>query len=156
MYVCSIRSATDLIYQRYVAPDRAQAHYVAVGRIIIAGLLVVGYLLSVGTYDFLVVLVTLSGAGALQLMPAILGVCMPGRRSLSGAGVLAGILVGLLALYVTLVLIPHPLGMHGGVWSLLVNAAVAVGVSAVTRPPSDETIERIHGELERFVYGSEV
>ncbi|SVC17046.1 uncharacterized protein METZ01_LOCUS269900, partial [marine metagenome] len=66
------------IYQRYVAPDRAQAHYVAVGRIIIAGLLVVGYLLSVGTYDFLVVLVTLSGAGALQLMPAILGVCMPG------------------------------------------------------------------------------
>ncbi|SVE00231.1 uncharacterized protein METZ01_LOCUS453085 [marine metagenome] len=46
--------------------------------------------------------------------------------------------------------------MHGGVWSLLVNAAVAVGVSAVTRPPSDETIERIHGELERFVYGSEV
>ena len=144
------------IYQRYVAPDRAQAHYVAVGRIIIAGLLVVGYLLSVGTYDFLVVLVTLSGAGALQLMPAILGVCMPGRRSLSGAGVLAGILVGLLALYVTLVLIPHPLGMHGGVWSLLVNAAVAVGVSAVTRPPSDETIERIHGELERFVYGSEV
>ena len=144
------------IYQRYVAPDRAQAHYVAVGRIIIAGLLVVGYLLSVGTYDFLVVLVTLSGAGALQLMPAILGVCMPGRRSLSGAGVLAGILVGLLALYVTLVLMPHPLGMHGGVWSLLVNAAVAVGVSAVTRPPSDETIERIHGELERFVYGSEV
>ena len=144
------------IYQRYIAPDRAQAHYVAVGRIIIAGLLVVGYLLSVGTYDFLVVLVTLSGAGALQLMPAILGVCMPGRRSLSGAGVLAGILVGLLALYVTLVLIPHPLGMHGGVWSLLVNAAVAVGVSAVTRPPSDETIERIHGELERFVYGSEV
>ena len=144
------------IYQRYVAPDRAQAHYVAVGRVIIAGLLVVGYLLSVGTYDFLVVLVTLSGAGALQLMPAILGVCMPGRRSLSGAGVLAGILVGLLALYVTLVLMPHPLGMHGGVWSLLVNAAVAVGVSAVTRPPSDETIERIHGELERFVYGSEV
>ena len=144
------------IYQRYIAPDRAQAHYVAVGRIIIAGLLVVGYLLSVGTYDFLVVLVTLSGAGALQLMPAILGVCMPGRRSLSGAGVLAGILVGLLALYVTLVLIPHPLGMHGGVWSLLVNAAVAVGVSAVTRPPSDETIERIHGELERFMYGSEV
>ena len=144
------------IYQRYVAPDRAQAHYVAVGRIIIAGLLVVGYLLSVGTYDFLVVLVTLSGAGALQLMPAILGVCMPGRRSLSGAGVLTGILVGLLALYVTLVLIPHPLGMHGGVWSLLVNAAVAIGVSLVTRPPSDETVERIHGELERFVYGSEV
>jgi len=144
------------VYQRYVAPGRAQAHYIAVGRVIIAGLLVVGYLLSVGTYDFLVVLVTLSGAGALQLMPAILGVCMPGRRSLSGAGVLAGIVVGLLALYVTLVLIPHPLGMHGGVWSLFVNAVVAVGVSAVTRPPSDETVERIHGELERFIYGSEV
>jgi len=143
------------VYQRYVAPDRSQEHYVGVGRIIVGGLLIVGYLLSVRSYDSLVVLVTLSGAGALQLMPAILGVCFPGGRTLTGAGVVAGIGAGLVALYVTLVIVPHPLGMHGAMWSLLVNAAVALNVSAYTAPPSVETIERVHGELERFVYGSE-
>jgi SSS family solute:Na+ symporter len=141
------------VYQRYVAPSRSQEHYVAVGRVIVGALLVVGYLLSVRSYDFLVVLVTLSGAGALQLMPAILGVCFPGGRTLTGAGVVAGIAVGLMALYVTLVVVPHPMGMHGAIWSLLVNAAVAVNVSAVTEPPTAGTIERVHGAIERFVYG---
>ena len=143
------------VYQRYVAPDRSQAHYVGVGRWFIVGLLGVGYALSVRTFDFLVVLVTLSGSGALQLMPAILGVCFPGRRTLTRAGVLTGIGAGLAALYVTLVLVPHPLGVHGSIWSLLVNAAVALNVSAFTRPPSAETIARVHGEVERFVYGED-
>lgn len=141
------------VYQRYLRPDETQAHYVWVGRGIVMALLVVAYVLSVRSFDFLVVLVTLSGSGALQLMPAILGVCFPGRRSLTRAGVLAGLVAGLGALYVTLVVVPHPLGMHGGIWALLVNSAVALNVSAFTRPPSPETVERVHGEIERFVYG---
>ncbi|HSH75089.1 MAG TPA: sodium:solute symporter family protein [Longimicrobiales bacterium] len=143
------------VYQRYLAPERDQAHYVAVGRWIVVGLLVVGFMLSVRSYDFLVVVVTLSGSGALQLMPAILGVCFPARRILTGAGVLAGIGAGLAALYLTLVVAPHPGGMHGAIWSLMVNWLVAYGVSSVTRPPSPETVARVHGEVERFVYGSE-
>lgn len=143
------------VYQRYVTAERSQAHYVAVGRAIVLALLVVGYLLSVRTYEFLVVLVTLSGAGALQLMPAVVGVCFPGRRTLTRAGVLAGIGAGLAALYVTLLIVPHPLGIHGAIWSLLVNTAVALNVSAFTAPPSPATIERIHGEVERCVYGTE-
>ena len=143
------------VYQRYINPNESQAHYVWVGRGIVLGLLVVGYYLSVLTLDFLVVLVTLSGAGALQLMPAIIGVCFPGGRTLTRAGVVAGISAGLVALYVTLVLLPHPLGLHGAVWSLLINTMVAISVSVVTPSPSKETIERVHGELERFVYGTE-
>ena len=141
------------IYQRYVAPDRSQAHYVTVGRVIIVALLVVGYFLTVTTADFLVVLVTLSGAGALQLMPAILGVCFPGGRTLTRVGVVAGIIAGMVTLYITLWVSPHPMGMHGGLWGLLVNTAVAMNVSAFTEAPSPETIERVHGEVERFVYG---
>ncbi len=142
------------VYQRYVAPRASQAHYVWVGRAIVTGLLVVGYVLSVRTFEFLVTLVTLSGSGALQLMPAILGVCVPGRRLYTRAGVLAGIGAGMLILYVTLVLAPHPWGLHGSIWSLLTNFVVAMSVSRVTRPPSTETVRRIHGEVERFVYGS--
>ena len=143
------------VYQRFMRPNETQGHYINVGRAIVVGLLVVGYLLSVGTSDLLVVLVTLSGAGALQLMPAILGVCFPGGRTLTRAGVVAGIAAGLVTLYVTLVVSPHPLGMHGGLWGLLVNTAVALNVSAYTTPPSTETIERVHGEVARFVYGTE-
>jgi SSS family solute:Na+ symporter len=143
------------IYQRFIRPNESQGHYINVGRAIVVGLLIVGYLLSVGTFDYLVVLVTLSGAGALQLMPAILGVCFPGGRTLTRAGVVAGIAAGLVTLYVTLVVSPHPMGMHGGLWGLLVNAAVALNVSVFTTPPSAETIQRVHGEVERFVYGTE-
>ncbi|MDH5589805.1 MAG: sodium:solute symporter family protein [Gemmatimonadota bacterium] len=141
------------VYQRYVAPDRSQAHYVRVGRAIVALLLVVGFFLSVKTFDFLVVLVTLSGAGALQLMPGIVGVCFPGGRTFTRAGVLAGVGVGLTVLYLTLVVVPHPMGLHGAIWGLLANAAVAVVVSVFTPGPSAETVRRVHGEIEEFVYG---
>ncbi len=141
------------IYQRYITRHGSQAHYILVGRVIVMGLLVIGYLLSVKTFSFLVVLVALSGAGALQLMPAILGVCFPTRNLLTRAGVLAGIGVGLVTLYFTLRVIPHPLGLHGGVWSLLTNALVTLIVSRFTNPPTAATVWRIHGEIERFVYG---
>jgi solute:Na+ symporter, SSS family len=142
------------VYQRYIAPEESQSHYVWVGRGIVMGLLVVGYFLSVVKLNFLVVLVTLSGAGALQLMPAILGVCFPGGHTLSRSCVVWGIVAGLVTLYVTLWLTPHPLGMHGGLWGLLVNTAVAIGVSIFTEKPSRETIDRVHGEIEKFVYGT--
>ncbi|MEZ4423339.1 MAG: sodium:solute symporter family protein [Gemmatimonadota bacterium] len=143
------------VYQRYLAKDRSAAHYIWVGRAIVLALLVVGYLLSVKTFAFLVTLVTLSGSGALQLMPAVLGVCLPGRRPFTRTGVLSGIGVGLAVLYWTLVIHPHPLGMHAAVWSLAVNAVVTWTVSRFTQPPSAATQRRIHGEIERFVYGSE-
>ncbi|MEX2531768.1 MAG: sodium:solute symporter family protein [Gemmatimonadota bacterium] len=141
------------VYQRYVGPRRSQAHYVLVGRLIVVALLAVGYLLSVNTFGFLVTLVSLSGAGALQLMPAIVGVCFPGGRTLTRAGVLSGLGVGLVVLYYTLAVSPHPLGVHGGIWALLVNGGVAVVVSGFTARPSAETVRRVHGELERVVYG---
>jgi solute:Na+ symporter, SSS family len=143
------------VYQRYVARDRSAAHYVWVGRAIVVGLLVVGYLLSVRTYTFLVTLVTLSGSGALQLMPAIVGVCFPGGSVLTRSGVLAGLAASMATLYTTLVMHPHPLGIHGGIWSLFVNFVVAILVSTFTRAPSADTVRRVHGELERFVYGTE-
>ncbi|MYF70299.1 MAG: sodium:solute symporter family protein [Proteobacteria bacterium] len=141
------------IYQRFVAPDRSQAHYVMFGRGVVLVLLAVGYMLSVSTFDFLVTLITLSGAGALQLMPAILGVCYPGRRATTRNGVIAGIIAGLLVLYLTRVVIFQPLGIHEAVWSLGVNFIVTIIVSRFSAPPSDETCSRIHGEIERFVYG---
>jgi SSS family solute:Na+ symporter len=142
------------VYQRYIKPDASQAHYINVGRVFVLVLLLIGYVLSITTFEFLVTLVALSGAGALQLMPAILGVCFPTRRLLTRTGVLAGIGVGMVMLCLTLVVFPHPLGLHGGVWSVLANFLVTIVVSRSTRAPSPETVRRIHGEVESFVYGS--
>ena len=141
------------VYQRYVTPHASPGHYILVGRVFVVALLVVGYLLTINTSEFLVVLVALAGAGALQLMPAVLGVCFPTRRLLTRTGVLTGIGIGLATLYLTLVVIPNPLSLHGGIWSVLVNFVVTIGVSRCTRPPTAATVWRIHGEMERFVYG---
>ena len=141
------------VYQRYIARDRSQGHYLAFGRCVVVALLGVGFYLTVASPDYLVTLVTLSGAGALQLMPAVLGVCYPGRRLHTSAGVMAGILTGLFTLFLTRVQFPQPLGIHEALWSLAANFAVTILVSRFTRRPSDATVERIHGEVERFVYG---
>jgi len=141
------------IYQRFLVPDASQAHYVRVGRFIVLGLLGVGYMLSVSTFELLVTLVTLSGAGALQLMPGIMGVCFPSKRLMTKAGILSGIGAGLFVLYLTLVVVPHPLGLHASVWSLLANYLAAFSVSRFSQPPSAQTVRRIHGEIENFVYG---
>jgi len=75
------------VYQRYVAPGRSERHYMAFGRWVVVALLVLGWLL-ISELDYLVTLVTMSGAGALQLMPGVLGVCYPtGRRPLTARGV---------------------------------------------------------------------
>ena len=140
------------VYQRYVAKDRSQRHYLAFGRAVVVVLLAVGWALTVYNLDFLVTLVTLSGAGALQLMPAVLGVCYPGRRLHTAKGVVAGICAGLFTLYLTRIQFPQPLGVHEALWSLVANFAVTLAVSRFTRPPSEATVERIHGEIERFVY----
>jgi len=48
---------------------------------------------------------------------------------------------------------PHPMGLHVAIWSLIANILVTVVVSRFTASPSPETVARIHGEVERFVYG---
>ncbi|MCY4664806.1 MAG: hypothetical protein OXC00_09080, partial [Acidimicrobiaceae bacterium] len=60
---------------------------------------------------------------------------------------------GLLTVYLTLEVWPRPFGVHEALWSLVANFVVTIVVSRFTRPPSEATVERIHGEVERFVYG---
>jgi len=141
------------VYQRYVNPEASGPRVVAVGRLIVVALLVVAFFLSITSSDFLVVVVTMSAAGAMQLLPGICAVCLPSPRPLTKAGVLAGVFVGLATLYVATVAVPHPLGMHGGIWALLANWIVALVVSRFSAPPDPATQARIHGALEEFMYG---
>jgi len=143
------------VYQRYINPRASEARVVGVGRLIIVALLVVAFVLSVSSSDLLVVVVTMSAAGAMQLMPGICAVCLPSPRPLSKAGVLWGVAIGLVTLYATTVVSPHPLGLHGGIWALGFNWLVAWVVTRFSAAPEESTVERIHGALEEFIYGED-
>jgi len=141
------------VYQRYVRPDASPEHYVKVGRLIIVGLIGIGYWLSLANYDFLVTIVTLSAAGAMQLWPAVMGNLFPSGFKFTRTGVMVGMIAGLVTLYGTLIVYPHPLTLHGGIWGTAVNFVIAITVSIFTEPPSKETEDRIHGTLEKALYG---
>jgi len=141
------------VYQRYVNPDASSHRIVSVGRLIVIFLLGVAFALSITSSELLVTVVAMSGAGALQLLPAVCGVCLPSRRVPTRSGVLAGIVVGLAALYWATVRHPHPFGLHGGVWALLLNWIVVAVVSRRTRTPTAATVSRVHGCVEELVYG---
>lgn len=143
------------VYQRYVRADARQDHYVFVGRLFVVGLLVVGYVLSVYKADFLVTLVALSGAGSLQLGPGLTGALFPSRFVFSARGIVCGLVASLATLWYTLIVNPHPFDIHGGIWGLAVNFLVVILVSTVTSPPSPQTVARIHGAIEEFIYGEE-
>ncbi len=143
------------VYQRYINPQASERRVVAVGRLIVVALLVVAFFLSISSSELLVVVVTMSAAGAMQLMPGICAVCLPTPRPLSKAGVLGGVAIGLVTLYVTTVVSPHPFGMHGGIWALGINWVVAWVVTRFSTPPDESTVERIHGALEEFMYGAD-
>jgi SSS family solute:Na+ symporter len=143
------------VYQRYVNPDADEARVVMMGRVIIVALLLVAFVLSISSSDFLVVIVTMSAAGALQLMPGICAVCLPSPRPLTANGVLAGVFAGMATLYVTTIMTPHPLGIHGGIWALTANWSTAWVVTRFSTAPDAARVARIHGALEDFIYGAD-
>lgn len=67
---------------------------------------------------------------------------------------LTGVGVGLAVLYVTLVTVPHALGIHGAIRSIAVSFTTCITVLVFTKAPSHGTIDRIHGAVEDYVYGS--
>lgn len=133
------------IYQRYLAADRGPAHYILVGRLAIAGLLLVSFFLSVFRPDFLVRLVALSSSGALLLWPGVHEILFPGSLGLGPRSLLAGIAAGLVTLVVMVSANLTPLGFHGGIWATGVDFAVALGFSRVIRDQPLDSI-RAFGE----------
>lgn len=141
------------VYQRFINPQADARRVVMVGRLVVVALLIVGFWLSTTSSQLLVVVVTMSGAGALQLMPAITNVCFPRARSLTRTGVLAGLVAGLFVLYLTAVPFRDPLGIHSGLWALAANWLLAAALSRVTAAPEQARLQRIWGAIEDFVYG---
>ncbi|WP_029089359.1 sodium:solute symporter family protein [Brevibacterium album] len=75
-----------------------------------------------------------------QAMPTMLGIFFWPRATKWGA--LTGMAAGLLVTVLFSFFIVHPLGIHAGIWGLMVNIPLFVIVSLLTRPSSDRALAR--------------
>jgi SSS family solute:Na+ symporter len=85
-----------------------------------------------------------------QAFPALVGMFFWPRATKQGAfwGLLAGFIVTL----IFSVWVPNPLGVHAGIWGLLVNFPVFVVISLVTEPTSRSTVERFFPDMVDEIY----
>ncbi|MCX8191511.1 MAG: hypothetical protein N3F06_01730, partial [Nitrososphaerales archaeon] len=133
--------------------------WVNIGRIVMVIFAFLGWYFAVIRPGYIFDLVALATAGCLQFAPAALVVIYPHRRILiTKWGAIVGIIVGTSILvlgYLKIIVFPV-LGdfgtFHAGVWGLIFNVIVALIVSLFTKPPSKETVTRIHGYLEEVLY----
>lgn len=103
-------------------------------RILVVVLAAVSYGFAVTSDASLVQLLLLSYGGVAQIFPPMVAAFY--WRRATGPGALAGLLGGSATSVVfALGLLPSPIeGMHEGVWGLVVNVALLVGVSLATAP----------------------
>lgn len=88
-----------------------------------------------------------------QAFPAILGMFFWPRATKQGA--FWGLLAGFIATTIFSLWIAHPLGIHAGIWGLLINTPVFVAVSLMTKPASRSTVERFFPDMAEEVYETE-
>jgi SSS family solute:Na+ symporter len=135
---------TKDIYSNY-AKRQADAHYVRVGRFFVVGLILLTVLVAMNDWGLVVLMVGLSASMITQLIPALIAVTVPMRRSFTKAGVTAGILAGLI---VSLATRFYPIwGFDPALWGFVVNVPVTIIVSRFTSPPDPEAVARIRGAL---------
>ena len=130
------------LYQRFMAPEKGSTHYISVGRLVVFALLVLSFFLSVYKPDFLVRLVALSSSGALLLWPGVHEILYPGTLKIGPQSLLWGIGSGVVVLIVTIASGVSPLGLHGGIWALAVDATVAIVASKFLKDGSLTSVDK--------------
>jgi len=124
------------IFVRYIKPDAGQMTQVWFGRAAVLVVVVLAFIVSAGAYDAIVLLGGLAVAYGLQLYPALIGVLYWPR--LTRQGVVAGLIVGLLAVSATY-LFPeyrYPLTIHSAGWGIALNFLVTILVSYLGPQPT--------------------
>lgn len=142
-------ASTVLVRDLFVAvfkQDMPERRVVSLTRLFVIVISVFAYLLSLGQFASLVQLLLGAYGAVVQLFPLIVAVFFWKRATTAGAyaGLVSGSLVTILF---TFFVTPTPLGIHPGIWGLLVNTMFLVGVSLLTKPMPQEHVDK-------FVEGS--
>jgi Na+/proline symporter len=137
------------VYCRYVNPEASPPKQILMGRAMVLLIVVLAVIFSLTVLDYLVLLGTLATAFGMLMLPSILGMTyMPG---ITRAGVISGLIFGIVAVIATYFVWRHPLGIHTGGWGLIVNLITCTIVSSFTEKPSLERIRQTHGIWDKSV-----
>ena len=135
-----VRDGLSHILPDRLKTDRKQRYYI---RFLVVVISLVAYYFAVISEVPIVNLLLGSYGGVAQIFPLVF--CMFYWRRANGYGALAGLAGGIVTTILFL-LYPEwrPLPMHEGVYGLIVNIALLAGISLMTKPESEERIERYH------------
>ncbi len=141
------------IYQRYVNRKASQARIVTIGRLSLVAFSLAAYILALTVPGLLVTIGIAALAGTAQLIVPTIGAITWRRAHPVAAfwGLLTGVLCVLVLTYGPTV--SNPLGLHAGIWGLLLNGGLFVALSLVLERKDHEVVERF--SLARQEYDAE-
>lgn len=130
------------IYQRYVNRGASQARIVTVGRLSLVGFSLAAYIMALTVPGLLVTIGIAALAGTAQLIVPTIGAITWRRAHPTAAfwGLIGGVTSVLLLTYVAST--SNPLGLHAGIWGLLVNGGLFVGLSLLLERRDVDVVER--------------
>ena len=137
------------VFQRFLMPDADDHTLKFVGRMGVAGVVILALLVASASADALALLGGLAVSYGLQMVPALVAVCY--WPFLTRQGVIAGLLVGLVTVTLTEAAGLRwfgitawgrwPLTVHAAAWGLLANFGIAILVSAFTHDDAERKAE---------------
>ena len=143
------------IYAKYISPNASDNNQKNIGRIFVVLVAGAALIVAANSSQAIVMLGGLAVAYGFQMYPALIGICY--YKGFTRQGVLAGLVVGLIAVTLTDKTsawfgIPwgaYPLTIHSAGWGILFNLATTILVSRFTTD-SEDTM-RIKDEKHRFL-----
>jgi len=133
-----------VIAKKYPHLKLTERNIVRFGRLVIIVFGIISFVGSLVTNEFIVILVSLSGGGFMQLVAPTIGVFWWKRATKSGA--ISAMIGGILVLIILQLKILHsPLGWMPILWSGIVNVVLFIIVSLLTSPPSQVAVQKIRG-----------
>ena len=146
---------TKDVYASFIKKDAPPRHYIAVGRIFVIFLVAITVLAATRDWGLVTIMVGVTAAMIVQLLPAVLAVTVPMPIRLTKTGIVAGIVAGATVSLVLFVarffgteLLPDELRFDASFWGLVVNIPVTLIVSRFTTPPDPEAVARIRAALD--------
>jgi SSS family solute:Na+ symporter len=129
------------IYKRYVNRDASQARIVYIGRLSLVGFSLAAYIMALTVPGVLVTIGIAALAGTAQLIIPTIGAITWKKAHPTAA--LAGLWAGVACvLLMTFGPLSAPFGYHAGIWGLLLNAALFVGLSHALHRRDTAVVER--------------
>jgi SSS family solute:Na+ symporter len=111
-------------------------------RIVIAVGLLASYLMSLKPPKLMWDILISSYAGVSQLVPPLIAALYWKRATREGAavGLVAGLVIALLFSFVWV----HPLGIHAGLWGMVINTVLLIVISYGSKQPSQEILRAFY------------